>query len=65
MGPISKSMERRIFIQAEALIPDYQQPMLIVRANGWRVTEYDLNYCELAKELGHRVYHWVNGKWNE
>jgi len=39
--------------------------MLIVRANGWRVTEYDLNYCELAKELGHRVYHWVNGKWNE
>jgi len=62
----SQSVRRRVFMQAAELTVDYEQAMLIIRKGGhWRIGEYDINTCELARQLGHDVYHWTGEEWRE
>jgi hypothetical protein len=43
----------------------YKRPMLIIRPSGWRVMERDNTVARIVYVVGHNVYFWENGKWQE
>jgi len=60
----TKSVERRVFIQAGALASDYDSAMLVIHHGGsWRVTEYTLDMAETYIAAGSQVFHWTGSEW--